>query len=276
MKDTGVETGRMQLKRLLDGEPVARTLRGEIWPLPGGGPAGELLAMAETLQADFCFFDRISGAVSQAQSMGIAAGAIVDGPWQRWMRQVGWQESLLQLGKESEQLCQGLNAAAKQAEREVDAWLVAGVDLILIGDDIAYAAGPYMSPQQMEQFLLPLYQALVARCTAAGEYVGFHSDGCVDLLLPGLHQVDFRFYSLEPEGTNPARAWNIFGEKIPLFSGLPAEWLTPGGFLPDREGAILRKWLTAGPLVLSSACGLYHAAAATSLRDIYQWLDQAK
>ena len=105
---------------------------------------------------------------------------------------------------------------------------------------------------------------------------GCHSDGCVEWLVPGLRQAGFRFYSLEPEGTDPLRAWEILGEKLPLFSGLPANWLTPGGFYPNRESDALCGWLSAGPLVLSSACGLYHAEAAPALREIYRWLDKEK
>lgn len=268
------KTSRVQLQRLLKGETVDRTLRGEIWPLPDGGTADEIVAVAKSMQMDFCFFDRVPGAVGKAHTLDLTAGAVVNGPWQRWMVEVGWQEAMLQLAKESDLLRQGLAVATRQAEQEIDAWLEAGVDLILLADDIAYAAGPYMSPPQLDRFLLPLYQAMVARGALTGVSVGFHSDGCLDLLLPGLRQANFRFYSLEPEGTDPIRAWNILGERSPLFSGLPANWLTPGGFFPNREGETLHAWLSSGPLVVSSACGLYHAEAAASLRDIYQWLDR--
>jgi hypothetical protein len=192
------------------------------------------------------------------------------------MVEVGWQAAMLQLAKESDAMHQELTAVMHQAEQEIADWVAEGVDLILLADDIAYAAGPYMSPQQLERFLLPHYRKLVAGGEAAGISVGFHSDGCVDLLLPGLQQANFRFYSLEPEGTDPIQAWNILGARIPLFSGLPAKWLMPGGFYPNREGAILRDWLSAGPLVLSSACGLYHAEAAPALRELYRWLAQEK
>jgi hypothetical protein len=276
MRTIGGETNRTKMKQLFAGEILGRPLRGEIWALPGGGSADEIVAAAKSLKTDFCFFDRLPGAGGKAHAFGLAAGAVVNGPWQRWLNEVGWQEAMLQLARESEWLRQGLATAAKQARQEIADWQATGVDLILLADDIAYAAGPYMSPQQLERFLLPHYKELAACAAAPGIIAGFHSDGCLDLLLPGLHQAGFRFYSLEPEGTDPLRAWDILGEKSPLFSGLPANWLTPGGFYPGREGEILREWLSAGPLVLSSACGLYHAEAAPALRQIYQWLDQEK
>ena len=129
---------------------------------------------------------------------------------------------------------------------------------------------------RFEKFLLPLYRTLSAGAKAAGVTVGFHTDGRVDMILPLLEQAEFQFFSLEPEGTDPVTTWSILNEPMPLFSGLPAAWLAPGGFLPTREGEILREWCAAGPLTVTSACGLYHAEAKTALREIYQWLDQEK
>jgi len=249
-------------------------VRGEIWPLPEGGTAGELLAVARQVGADFCFFDRQPGAVVKTHSLGLAAGAVVNGPWQRWMSEQGWEQAMLQLAKETDAVSQGLRRAAVQADQEIAGWADIGVDLILLADDIAYSAGPYLSPQQLERFLLPLYLDLRQKISAAGIFAGFHSDGRLDLLLPLLKQAGFQFLSLEPEGIDPIRTWNLLETKIPLFSGLPAAWLMPGGFLPEREGLVLREWMTSGPLIVSSACGLYHAGAKVSLQGIYEWLDK--
>lgn len=267
------QRGRQRVRDLLAGHPAATALRGEIWPLPEGGTADELVAVAAELQADFCFFNRLPGAVGKAHSLGLAAGAVVNGPWQRWMLEVGWEQAMLQLAGGRDSVRQGLKMAAAQAEQEIAVWLDAGVDLVLLADDIAYASGPYMSPQQLHRFLLPLYQELRHQISAGGVGAGFHTDGRVDLLLPLLKQAEFQFYSLEPEGTDPVRAWQLLGDSVPVFSGVPATWLMPGGFSPNREGTILEEWLAAGPLVVSSACGLYHEAARAELQGIYAWLD---
>lgn len=250
--------------------------RGEIWPLPGGGTADEIVAVAQDLRMDFCFFDHFPGAPAKAHSLGLTAGAVVNGPWQRWMIEAGWEEAMLQLGHGTDTVRQGLTRAMGLARDEIGEWAAAGVDMILLADDIAYSGGSLMSPRQLEKFLLPLYQNLIFRARAAGMTVGFHTDGCVDLILPLLQQADFQFYSLEPEGTDPIKAWSVLKSAVPLLSGLPAAWLAPGGFLPAREGEILRKWLSAGPLTVTSACGLYHADAKNALREIYQWLEQEK
>ena len=250
--------------------------RGEIWPLPGGGTPDEIVAVARELQMDFCFFDHFPGAPVKARTLGLSAGAVVNGPWQRWMIEVGWESAMMKIGRGSTEVTEGLAQAKAKAEAEIAEWAAAGIDMILLADDVAYAGGPYMSPQQLEKYLLPLYCELSNQGKAAGITVGFHTDGKVDAILPLLKQVGFELLSLEPEATDPIKAWSILGEEITLFSGLPAAWLASGGFLPSREGRILREWLSSGPLVVTSACGLYHGDAASSLQEIYRWLDQEK
>ena len=94
MTNEAVKTGWTQVQKLLNGETIDRTLHGEIWPLSGGGTADEIIAAAQALQADFCFFDRVPGAIGKAHALGLAAGAVVNGPWQRWMVEVGWQAAM--------------------------------------------------------------------------------------------------------------------------------------------------------------------------------------
>lgn len=250
--------------------------RGEIWPLPSGGASRELVAAARSIGSDFCFFDHWPGAVAEAKACGLASGAVVNGPWQRWMSGIGWEAAMKQMGRSGEPVDEALLEYAAKAGKEMLDWAAIGVDMILLADDVAYSGGPYMPPPWLEQHLAPLYAQLAGLGAAAGAPVGFHSDGCVDLLLPTLRGAGFRFYSLEPEGTHPIRAWELLQESLPLFSGLPAAWLMPDGFSPATEGRILRQWREAGPLVVSSACGLYHEAAPESLRRIYAWLDSVE
>jgi hypothetical protein len=247
--------------------------RGEIWPLPGGSTADEIVSVAQEMRMDFCFFDHCPGAPAKAHDAGLLTGAVVDGPWQRWMSEVGWEEAMLQMGHGTETLQQGLNRMTALARREIEEWAATDVEMILLADDVAYAGGPYMSPKQLEKYLLPLYSSLSASAKSAGKTAGFHCDGRVDLILPVLKQAEFQFYSIEPEGTDPIRAWSVLDAQVPLLSGLPTAWLSPGGFLPAQEGKILREWLSAGPLIVTSACGLYHAEAKAALREIYLWMD---
>jgi hypothetical protein len=140
MSRVGGKPGREQLLKLLTGDMSDRTLRGEIWPLPAGGDADEIVAAAKELQADFCFFDHLPGSGGKARALGLAAGAVVNGPWQRWLNEVGWQEAMLQLARDSELLQQGLAAAAQGARQEIAAWQATGIELVLLADAIYVAS----------------------------------------------------------------------------------------------------------------------------------------
>ena len=265
--------GRQRILKVLGGGAPDRPARGEIWPLPAGGTAAEILTAAQNIGADFCFFDQLPGAVSTAQAEGLVAGAIVNGPWQRWLSRVGWETAMAGMARGNDAMREGLREECTAAGRELLAWVASGADMILLADDIAYAGGPLMAPARIEAELLPLYAELVKSAAGTGAAVGFHTDGRADLFLPLLHTAGFRFYSLEPEGTDPQRAWSLLGSQLPIFSGLPAAWLLPGGFTAGAEGDTLRGWLGEGPLILASACGLYHEAAQESLAKIYSWVD---
>ena len=160
--------GRERILKLLEGGAVDRPVRGEIWPLASGGTSAEIIAAARESKADFCFFDQMPGAVDDARACGMASGAVVNGPWQRFLNRVGWEEAMLGLGRGNEGLLKGLTEAAAEAGREIALWSAAGVDLILLADDIAYSGGPYMSPAQLETHLLPLYSELVFTAAETG------------------------------------------------------------------------------------------------------------
>lgn len=257
------------------GPAVFRSLkRGEIWTLPHGGTAVEIVEAARELRMDFCFFNGCPDGPELAHAAGLAAGAVVSGPWQRWTAETGWETALRQLGGGGPATRGAMEQAAEQARREAGAALDSGADMILLADDLAHAGGPFFDPRQFEEYLLPFYLSL---CQGFRDVpVGFHADGNVGRLLPFLGRAGFAFFSLEPERTDPLRAWEILDAPVPLFSGLPAEWLLPGRFAPEREGALLRRWLAAGPLILASACGLYHVEAAQALSRIYAWIDREK
>ncbi len=55
----------------------------------------------------------------------------------------------------------------------------AGADGVMLGDDWAHNGGPFMSPNQFEEFILPYFRNMVRTCKEAGGYVVKHCDGYV-------------------------------------------------------------------------------------------------
>ena len=71
-----------------------------------------------------------------------------------------------------------------------------GADGVMLGDDWAYNSGPFMSPDQFEEFILPYFRRTVKAVQAAGGYVIKHCDGNVMPLMEMVAEV-------APDGINP-------------------------------------------------------------------------
>jgi uroporphyrinogen decarboxylase len=184
--------------------------------------------------------------------------------------------SLLSDQLDASSLERDLAAETDVVSAECHAWILAGADLLLLADDIAYDAGPYFSPALFAHILLPRYQQIVARVAGLGVPLGFHSDGDLSLLLPALVGVGFACFSLQPEAVSVAEFRARFGGQVTLLSGIRAEWLSqrlthrivspdPSADLADLAGA--------RNLILASACGISTLDAVAALKKLYRVVD---
>ena len=282
----------------LGGRAVARVPRGELWIAPdvlaGAGlprsPQG-LVELARRLGTDLSFLSctgplglgddpaALHDAVAVVHEGGQACGAVVDGPWQRLTGHAGL-ESALRLTTDAT-LGQRLADLARETEREVDGWTLAGADLIVLADDVAHTGGPLFSPALFERELVPHYRRLLdgagPRSPGHGRQrplLGFHSDGDLSRLLPALVRAGFACFSLEPEATAPAEVWRRFGRRVTLLTGIPAAWLTR--FVDWSQVAPALAELTrGGSLILASTCGVFERRGLENLATIYRLTDDA-
>ncbi len=288
--------GRSRVLSILDGSNTAGFARGEIWvsaeALGGLGLSNDtsgIVALARVLGADICFLscqgpqavstqaEALRGAVRKVHPADLACGAVVDGPWGRLSRREGVL-SLLSGLRDGSRIARELAVEADFALGECEAWIEAGADLVLLADDLAHSAGPYFSPALFSQLILPLYQQLLSKA-GRGVPVGFHSDGDITLLLPGLVSAGFSSFSLEPEAVSLAGFRARYGRKITLISGIRAAWLDnghPGGIASADLSAGLAEVTGVGSLILASACGLSTPGSVTALKELYRMADGLK
>jgi uroporphyrinogen decarboxylase len=277
------------VSEVLRGGRVIPPPRGEVWVtasvlasqgLPNT-PEG-VIALATKVGADVTFlscagpqptgFDAAAmrHVVETAHTQRLTCGAVVDGPWQRLTTAEGVMAALQQIVADKA-ISARLAALADAAEREVEAWITAGADLIILADDLAYSGGPYFAPTLLDRLLVPHYQRL---CQVAQPRlpIGFHSDGNLVRLLPALVHAGFSCFSLEPEATSPAAVWQHYGRHLTMLSGIPAAWLTTPLEPPEVLSA-LAELLAGGSLILASACGLFEQSSVANLREIYRLVD---
>lgn len=111
-------------------------------------------------------------------------------------------------------------------------------DFLLIGDDLAYGQGPFVSPQDFKDLFMPRYRRLAKEITCPWI---FHSDGNLmpiidDLLSLGMNAI----HPLEPYGMDIAGMKKRYGDRIVLTGNLDMSTIA-NGTPEDIDRAV--KWL---------------------------------
>jgi len=90
-----------------------------------------------------------------------------------------------------------------------------GVDIIFMGDDVAYKGRPFISPKDFDELVFPQYRRIVE---AVDIPVIWHSDGYIMPLLAGAVQAGFRgVQALEPgAGMDLGQVKKEYGDKLVL------------------------------------------------------------
>ena len=271
--------------------------RGEIW-IPDRAlrelclePKQEsFITLSSRIGADICYFSYSSPVqelmldsgemgrlIKEAHDLGLVCGITVDGPFERTVGECGFMEVMCWFHDEGGRLSEYLEKYTALATAELEAAALAGADLLVLCDDIAYNQGPYFSLHDFEKLLLPLYRRL-AYSTNGGAPFGFHSDGNVQKLLAGLIGAGFTLFSLEPEALDLPELCRSLPEDTILLSGIKAEWLM-GPVQHDEQAEEIIQYVCSLKsrcrIVLSSLCGLTGADSLERLIRIYSLIDRS-
>lgn len=157
--------------------------------------------------------------------------ALIDGPFQRTAGRMDFVDFLMRLGSRDEEIKKmGLKEAHFGLEVARYA-LRAGAHGIIIADDIAYTRGPYVNPNLLREFFLPLWGYQVEALKLDQVPVFFHSDGNIMSLLPDLVAAGFTgVHSLEPSaGMDIALIKKEFGANLCLMGNFDLDFLVKAG-----------------------------------------------
>ncbi len=146
-----------------------------------------LLVAAATLDLDFAFVSSWTpDAISQLHILaedGRVPMWVVEGPFGIVAETEGWTKTLTEVAQDPRRLDATLHAAAEQTAAEVRRGLQAGADIVVIAEDLAGGAGPFMAPEDFRTLILPHMDVLVSEVRREGSHVLLHSDGDVGPLL---------------------------------------------------------------------------------------------
>jgi len=118
----------------------------------------------------------------------------------------------------------------------------AGAHVILVGDDLAYDNGPFISPSLLRKHVLPY---LAGEAEAAHKHnlpVMLHSDGNIMLLMEDIVKAGFNgLHSLQPSaGVNIVEIKKRWGNRLCLMGNIDLDYLLPFGKPEDVEAQVKR------------------------------------
>jgi len=264
--------GRDNFFKLLEGKkPI---VKGEIWISKDitsffGYPLSlaSLIEVCLKLNLDLCFFSwnsewgkvtscEMNELVSKAKENNLACGIVIDGIFERSLTENDFVETLTLLAsKDNQDLQAKWKKINSQVLKEAEEAYLAGADLVLLADDLAFNGGLYFSPDLFQANILPFYREF-KKIFPSDFPLAFHSDGKIEKIMPLLAENGFKIFSVEPDVIDFANLRHALPKNSILFTGIKSSWLT--GDLKDEE--IMCFWqhfFNDWPLILGSSCGLF-------------------
>ncbi|SMB99908.1 uroporphyrinogen decarboxylase [Thermanaeromonas toyohensis ToBE] len=153
--------------------------------------------------------------------------ALVDGPFQRAAKKMGFMDFLCRVANREEQIMELAQDEARQGTEEALRAVEAGAHGVILADDIAYTRGLYISPILVRDLFLPLWERQVAKLKEYQVPVFFHSDGNIQDLLPYLVKAGFTgVHSLEPaSGMDISKIKHEYGNELCLMGNFDLDFL---------------------------------------------------
>ncbi len=129
-----------------------------------------------------------------------------------------------------------LEASTVHFEKMTDVLVRAGVDAILIGDDVAFKSGLFLPPKLMAIIWLPRIARIIAPAVKKNVPVLFHSDGRIDDIVEGLISIGVdAIHPLDPYAIDYRAYKKRFGSAVTLVGNVDIEFPLSKGTPADIE-----------------------------------------
>jgi uroporphyrinogen decarboxylase len=152
-----------------------------------------------------------------------------------------------------------LDQIADRVARAAQRFAEAGVDVLILGDDIATQHGLMMSLDMWTRIFKPRLRRIIsaAKEVRPDVIIFYHSDGNVWDAIPGLIDAGVEILNpVQPECMNPAEVKKSFGDRLAFFGTVSVQRTMPFG-TPDEVRSEVRQRIETvgkgGGLLLSPA-----------------------
>ena len=108
----------------------------------------------------------------------------------------------------------------------VDIGMKKGADFFVLDGDLAFNAGPLMSPTHYREFIMPYHAEIIKRVHELGDKVIKHSDGNLTPLIPSLIEAGVDcIHPIQPQNMDIAETKKQFGDKVCLVGNIDCSYL---------------------------------------------------
>ena len=130
----------------------------------------------------------------------------------------------------------------------IDMAVKLGVDVIALDGDLAYDSGPFMSPVQFQEFVMPYYREVVERSHSFGVKIVKHTDGDFWKLLPDFIDAGFDgIHPIQPQCMDIGEVKQKVGSKVSIMGNIDCMYTLTRGSTQDVEEEVKRTIEVASP-----------------------------
>jgi uroporphyrinogen decarboxylase len=173
--------------------------------------------------------DGVQAAVKRFGDRTLIGGVVGGGVWA--IDQIeDWDRFAEDLAEHPERIHDEAEQRCRRAMERIDRLTDAGADFILMPCDVAFNAGPFISPRQFAEFVAPYWARQVRRVKDRGAWAIIHSDGQIMPILDQLVSLGAHcLHSLDPmAGVDIAEVKRITRGKLALMGNVQCNLLQDG------------------------------------------------
>ncbi len=196
--------------------------------------------------------------------------ALVDGLFWREEDPLSFEEFIIGIYSKNDEIRELIEIKKKRALDLIKRCLDEGAHGCMIGDDLAYNKGPFISPEDLQELIFPGLGEMAAIIKKAGGVAFLHSCGNVTTILDLI--LSSRFDGLhglaQSAGNDPLVIRQKTRQRLALMGIFEVDRLNPGQIKAMKDG-LLSDMAGGGGYILGSSEGISTHTPLDSFRALY-------
>lgn len=167
--------------------------------------------------------------------------ALINGPFQTICSLLGFQEYMVRAAADCQEMKILSDRAGEFQLKLAQICIKAGVQGVIIADDIAHNGGTFISPDILRTSIVPVWRKMVLAIHDAETFVFFHSDGYLYDMMDDIVDAGFDgLHSIQPSaGMDLSKVKSQYGDRLCLMGNIDLSLLAEGS--EEEIGEAVRK-----------------------------------